>query len=182
MPIPDYQTIMLPLLKIVAENNYLDMNKAVELIANEFELAEKERQELLPSQKQSIIYNRVGWARTYLKKAGLLFLPQRVFIEIADLGKKVLAENPKVIDKQFLRQFPEFLYFLKTSHQESETINTSNIEINQGTPEEVLEEAYSQLKNQVLVEIIEKIKSCSPLFFQNLIVDHYFKNGLWGIS
>ncbi len=103
MSIPDYQTVMLPLLKLVAKYGQIKMSDVTQLIADEFRLTEEERRELLPSGKQPIIQNRVAWARTYLKKAGLLDSPQRGVIEISDRGKKVLSENPKTIDVIFLR-------------------------------------------------------------------------------
>jgi restriction system protein len=135
MSIPDYQTVMLPLLKLVAKYDQIKMSGVTQLIADEFRLTEDERRELLPSGKQPIIQNRVAWARTYLKKAGLLDSPQRGVIEISDRGKKVLSENPKTINIIFLRQFPEFLDFRNSSHQEDEA--SSIVNLSQGTPEEI---------------------------------------------
>jgi restriction system protein len=178
MSIPNYQTVMLPLLKLVAKYGQIKMSDVTQLIADEFRLTEEERRELLPSGKQPIIQNRVAWARTYLKKAGLLDSPQRGVIEISDRGKKVLSENPKMIDVIFLRQFPDFLDFRNSSHQEDEA--SSIVNLSQGTPEEILEESYSQLKSQLFAEMIEKIKSCSPRFFEILVVDTIVKMGYGG--
>lgn len=178
MAIPDYQSVMLPLLKLVANRGPINMGDAIQLVADEFGLTDAERRELLPSGKQAIIQNRVGWARTYLKKAGLLEYPQRGSAEITDRGRKVLAEDPKMIDVQYLRQFPEFVDFQSTAHQAAEV--SPVVDISHGTPEEILEGAYSQLKSQVLAEIIEKIKQCTPQFFENLVVDTIVKMGYGG--
>ncbi len=179
MPIPDYQAVMLPLLKLVAKNGPLSMSMAVPLVADDFGLTEAERRELLPSSsKETIIKNRVGWARTYLKKAGLLTVPQRGIFEITQRGKKVLADSPSLINKQYLRQFPEFLDFLNTSNKQIESNGV--IDSSRETPEEIFEAVYSQLKSQFLTEIIEKIKSCSPQFFENLVVDTIVKMGYGG--
>jgi len=178
MSIPDYQSVMLPLLKLVGRYGQIKMSDVTQLIADEFRLTEEERRELLPSGKQPIIQNRVAWARTYLKKAGLLDSPQRGVIVISDRGKKVLSENPKTIDVIFLRQFPEFLDFRNSSHQEDEA--SSIVNLSQGTPEEILEESYSQLKSQLLAEMIEKVKLCSPRFFESLVVDTIVKMGYGG--
>lgn len=178
MAIPDYQTVMLPLLKLVSKHGPMKMSDITQLVADEFHLTENERRELLQSGNQTIIQNRIAWARTYLKKAGLLESPQRGVIELTDRGKNVLSENPKVIDVEYLRQFPEFIDFKNSSHKQVET--SSIVDVSQGTPEEILGSAYSQLKSQVLAEIIEKIKSCTPQFFENLVVDTIVKMGYGG--
>lgn len=164
MPIPDYQAIMLPLLKLADKHDNLNMGVAETLIADEFNLTEAERRQFLPSGNQTIIKSRVGWAKTYLKKAGLLASPLRGIIEITTRGKEILASNPKVVNTSYLKQFPEFIEFINSSNKE--TIENLVIGSSQESPEEVLEDVYSQLKSQVLVEIIEKIKACTPKFFE----------------
>lgn len=178
MAIPGYQSVMLPLLKLVAKRGSTNMSDASQLVADEFGLNDAERRELLPSGKQVIIQNRVGWARTYLKKAGLLASPQRGVMEITDRGKKVLSENPKTIGVQYLRQFPEFLDFHNSSNQE--TVSRPVVDLNHGTPEEILEEMHSQLKSQILMEMIERIKACTPQFFESLVVETIVKMGYGG--
>lgn len=178
MPIPDSQTVMLPLLKLVAKHGCLNRSNAAELLADEFKLTEAERREVIPSGNHTIIRSRAGWARTYLKKAGLLASPRRGIVEITARGRKVLAENPYIINIPYLRQFPEFLNFLNLSSQMNE--QSVDRDITKKTPEEIFEQAYSQLKSQVLAEMLEKIKSCTPHFFENLVVDVIVKMGYGG--
>jgi restriction system protein len=177
MPIPDYQAIMLPLLKLVAsQTNPIKLSAVTQRLTQEFKLSETETRELLPSGKQARMQNRVGWARTYLKKAGLLTSPERGVIQITEQGKSVLSDNIQMIDLQFLRQFPEFLNFHNSSQQDT----ISPISFIQETPEEILEGTYLQVKNQTIAEIIDKIKFCTPRFFENVVVDTIVKMGYGG--
>src|ERR1035441_2415284 len=111
MSIPDYQTLMLPLLKIAADGKEHTKREALNQLAAQFGLTEEERKELLPSGNQEVFDNRLGWARTYLKKAGLIQYIQRGHFQITNRGQSVLTQNPAVINVAFLRQFPEFLEF-----------------------------------------------------------------------
>jgi hypothetical protein len=113
MPIPDYQTLMLPLLKIASDGKFHTKRDAVNELAVQFGVSEEERKELLPSGNQAAFDNRVGWARTYLKKAKLISYVQRGQYQITERGQSVLAKNPPRIDVAYLRQFPEFLEFRK---------------------------------------------------------------------
>lgn len=180
MPIPDYQTVMLPLLKIAASRGRIKIKDARELIIKEFNLSEEEKAALLPSGKQPIIHNRIGWASTYLRKSGLLSLPQRGVIEITERGKKVLEENPSSINVKFLEQFPEFIEFRTISDDETTSESAKPVDENPGTPEELLELSHAELKNQVLSEIVEKLKTASPQFFESLVVDTVVKMGYGG--
>jgi len=180
MAIPDYQSVMLPLLKLVAKVGKVRLKDARVMIAEEFKLTEQEKAALLPSGKQPVIYNRVGWASTYLRKAGLLSLPQRGVMEITERGMKVLADNPPLINVKFLGQFPEFVEFRAVSDDEEGPKVTEVFDAANGTPEEVLEEAHVQLRNQVLADIVERLKSCTPQFFESLVVDTVVKMGYGG--
>jgi restriction system protein len=111
MSIPDYQSIMLPLLEHTSDGKEHSFPSLVDALAAQYKLGEPERRELLPSGSQFLFANRVGWARTYLKKAGLLSAPKRGMIQITDRGLHVLKENPKRVDNKVLRQFSEFLEF-----------------------------------------------------------------------
>lgn len=147
MSIPDYQSIMLPLLKLSADQQEHSLHEAIDTLALDFELSDEERQELLPSGKHPVFNNRVGWARTYLKKAGLLEYTKRGFCRITSRGLEVLKQNPKVIDARFLNQYSEFIDFrLKTSlgvNSEVVDIQVVNIPVNnQKTPREYLEDSY----------------------------------------
>jgi len=111
MAIPDYQSIMLPLLKFAGDGEEHSLREAIEALADEFSLTDEERKELLPSGRQATFNNRVGWARTYMKKAGLLESTKRGYFQITERGLDVLKQNPPEINNAFLRQFPEFVEF-----------------------------------------------------------------------
>lgn len=106
MAIPDYQTVMLPLLRFAEDKQEHSVRDAVDALADEFKLTTEERRELLPSGQQEIFTNRVGWARLYLNKAGLFETPKRGFLQITERGLQVLKENPKKINAAFLDRFP----------------------------------------------------------------------------
>ena len=171
---------MFPLLKLVAKHGKVKLKDARIMLSDEFKLTEQDRAALLPSGKQPTIYNRVGWASTYLRKAMLLTLPQRGIMEITDRGKKVLSDNPPLINVKFLEQFPEFVEFRTVSDEDDDPKIKDIVDTGNGTPEEVLEEAHAQIKNQVLADIVERLKSCSPQFFESLVVDTVVKIGYGG--
>jgi restriction system protein len=107
MAIPDYQARMLPLVQLAADGREHTLKEVLPALADRFKLTETERIELLPSGQQEVFRNRVSWANTYLKKAGLLHAPRRGYFAITDRGKSVLAQNPSSIDRKFLEQFSE---------------------------------------------------------------------------
>src|SRR6266849_3299527 len=113
MPIPDFQTLMLPVLKSAVDGE-ANIGEVTASLAADFKLTEEEREQRLPSGRQTTIVNRTGWAKTYLTKAGLLEATRRSYFRITERGKQVLAENPTRIDIQFLSKFPEFEEFRKT--------------------------------------------------------------------
>ena len=112
--IPDYQSCMLPLLEFACDNREHSLRDAIKHVSDVFSLSDFERKELFPSGKQVIIDNRVGWARTYLKKAGLVVTPRRGYFKITQRGLDALKEKPRKIDNKYLKQFPEFVVFTKT--------------------------------------------------------------------
>ncbi len=170
MPIPDYQTIMLPLLKVAADGKEHHAREAVNVLANQFGLTEEELKEMLPSGVDAVFRNRVGWAQTYLKKAGLIQYPKRGFIQITDRGKSVIAQKPPKIDVKFLRQFPEFVEFQrpKKSSGDEPAIETSGE--SDETPEELLASGYLKLRKQLENDLLARVKACPPEFFERLVV------------
>lgn len=178
MPIPDYQSLMLPVLKLLIGKEALASPAIIDSISNQFNLSQPERNELLPSGKQKIINNRIGWAKTYLKKANLVIYPQRGFVQLTDEGMSVLQNNPEKIDVDFLRQFPEFLDFRDSSSDIPK--RTGFIDIAEATPEEQLYVTHAELKTQLLADLINNIKTCSPQFFEQLVVDVIVTMGYGG--
>ena len=179
--ISDYQTLMLPLLKMVSDAKEYKFGDVVELLAHKFNLTEEETKELLPSAQAFLFSNRVGWARTYLKKAGLLEAPKRGIINISDRGKKVLKENPSEINVNYLKRFPEFVEFQSPKkEEESESLNIKTLDTKQQTPEELLEIGYHNIRKSVEEEILSKLKNISPAFFEKIVVALLVKMGYGG--
>ena len=170
MSIPDYQTIMLPLLKLAADQQEHSFSQAIQTLAAQFHLSEEERKELLPSGRQPAFNNRVGWARTYMKKAGLLKAPRRGYFQITQRGLDVLRQNPSEISAAFLKQFPEFVEFQAPKTKEPAK-STVLAEDETKTPEELLESAYQRLREGLAQDMLQAVKDCSPGFFEQLVVD-----------
>jgi restriction system protein len=162
MAIPDYQTLMLPLLKVAADGKVHAKRDALHELAQRFELTEEERKELLPSGNQAVFDNRIGWARTYLKKAGLIEYPQRGHFQITDRGKSVLAQNPPAINVAFLRQFPEFLEFHVPQTTTADAEPPESSESLSQTPEELVASGYLKFRKQLESELLGRVKSAPP--------------------
>lgn len=182
MGIPDYQSVMLPLLKYAGDGNEHRIRDAVEQLAKEFGLSEEERKELLPSGQQAIFKNRVGWASTYLKKAGLLDSGKKGYFSITQRGLDILEKNPPSIDVNFLKRYGEFNEFYNKDKKpiiDNPDSNSIGF-IEKLDPEESLETVYQKLHNELVSEILSTIKKCSPLFFESLVVDVLTKMGYGG--
>ncbi len=178
--IPDYESIMLPLLKFVSDKQEHSFREAVDFISSHFNLTENQKKELLPSGQQYIINNRVGWARTYLKKAGLLESPKRSYFKITERGLKVLESNPNAINGEFLKQFPEFVEFKKFRRESEDEQEYEESEPDSQTPQESLEYAYQRIREDMAQEILGLVKQCSPKFFEKLVVELLLKMGYGG--
>jgi len=179
--IPDYQTVMLPILKITADDKEHSFREVVEILAHEYNLSDDERKELLPSGTQAIFDNRVGWAKTYLKKAGLISYPKRAFIKLTERGKNILDEKPNRIDAKYLKRFEEFNEFQNLTNQDSNvTEHNEIVEYTDKTPEEVIESAYQNMKKTLADELLEKIRNVEPAFFERLVVELLVKMGYGG--
>jgi len=183
MPIPDYQTLMLPVLKISEDGNTHKFRDAIESLADQFSLTDEERRELLPSGSQAVFDNRVGWARSYLKQAGLLDSPKRGFFQITQRGKELLDSGIVRIDNSVLEQFEEFQDFKnrKKKKDDSDTTDSteSSLESDQ-TPEDQIASAYRTIKAGIQKEILENIMSSSPAFFERLVIDLVVRMGYGG--
>jgi restriction system protein len=179
MTIPDFQTIMLPLLQLASDGNEHSIHEAVERLAGHFELSEDERSRLLPSGQQPIFYNRVGWARTHLKKAGLVEDPRRGYFRITPRGRGVLQRSPERIDMTYLRQFPEYVEFKESSRKVAET-SPADEDLDELTPEEALEEAYQRIRADLADEVLNAVVRSSPGFFEKMVVDLVVRMGYGG--
>ncbi len=179
MAIPDYQTVMLPLLCFASDGQEHSLRDAIDSLAAEFKLTEDERKELLPSGQQEVFNNRVGWARTYMKKAGVIETTRRGHFQITKRGKEVLATKPNRIDVRFLEQFEEFQQFRALRHTPStETVPETEEMIT--TPEESLESAYKRLRDNLATDLLQQLKSISPGLFEKIVVELLVKMGYGG--
>ncbi|HKL07850.1 MAG TPA: restriction endonuclease [Bacteroidales bacterium] len=181
--IPDYQTIMLPLLKLTSDKKVHKFREVIETLSEYFKLTEEEKKELLPSGNQALFDNRVGWARFYLTKAGLLKSEKRGTHQITEAGLKFLQKNPDQLTTKDLDNFPAFVEF-KNSIDRKKTPDKKEkldeIEESTETPEEALEYAYLKLKNDLSRELLDTLKNCSPAFFEKIVVDVLTKIGYGG--
>ena len=170
--IPDFQNIMLPLLEITGDKKEHTIQEVRDSLAKYFSLSEEERAKILSKSKQKIFDNRVGWARTYLKKAGLLkYCGVGSFI-ITEQGLKVLQEKPSKINVKYLKRFPELLEFIKPSKKEKK-IKDKGIELllEEKTPEDLLEIGYEKYQGKLFSDLLERIKQCSPEYFEKLVIE-----------
>lgn len=180
MPIPDFQTLMLPVLRFAAHRGEHTLKQAVEYLADEFALTSEERAQLLPSGRQPTFYNRVGWARAYLKQAGLLESTRHNHLTISERGKEVLASAPDRIDMGFLERFPEYLAFRsRTRPSKGEDLETQGFP-DHLTPEESLDSAYRRAREELAGELLDHIRRSSPVFFERLVVELLAKMGYGG--
>jgi len=178
MTIPDYQSCMLPLLKFYSDKQEHTFREAIEALAKEFRLTDVERREMLPSGQQAVFDNRIGWARTYMKKAGLVEAPKRGVNVITSRGLNVLKQKPSRIDVNFLEQFQEFKDFRALRHPKEDA--GTGPEANDKTPEESLEIAYQRLRDDVASDLLQRLKTCTPTFFERLVVEVVVKMGYGG--
>jgi len=179
MAIPDYQSIMLPLLKLASDGKEHSIHETVDALADEFKLTNEERKELLPSGQQEIFFNRVGWARTYLKKAGLLEATRRGFFKVSERGVNILEKKPVKIDNKLLLQFEEFKKF-RTRKKKLKVVGNIDLTEVEQTPEEAFESAYENLKVELSNEILNQLKNCPPSLFEKIVVEVLVKMGYGG--
>ncbi len=172
--IPTYEEIMLPLLKHLADEKEHGLSETHDSLAAQFGLTDEALRTLLPSGRQPVFRNRVGWATTYLKKAGLLTAPRRAHFRITKKGLELLKESPSEITAKFLTRYDDFVEF-KSVRKEKEIGSAARTELVENrtdqTPEESLEYAYQKLHSELSKEVLDIVKECSPAFFEILVID-----------
>jgi restriction system protein len=194
MPIPDFETIMRPLLVHLSDRREYGTDDTFHALASHFRLTEHEKRQMQPGGRQGLFKNRVAWAKFYLKKAGVVATPRRGIYRITDRGENLLRLCPEQIDVETLHQFPEFMEFLQSSRR-PETQSTlhdeaplnplppaSRAESLQAhlTPEEQIATGFSQINAHLAAELLERIKQGSPEFFENLVVELLLALGYGG--
>lgn len=184
MPIPDFQTIMLPMLQAASDGKEYQIREIRQRLADTFALTEDEHGRLLPSGRQTVFSNRVAWSKVYLTQAGLLLSPKRGCLKISDRGRAVLREKPDRIDMRFLERFPEYVEFRassKKNHTDDQPTPPGGDQNElQETPEESLEAAYQKLREALASELLARVKSASPQFFEGLVVELLLAMGYGG--
>lgn len=180
MPVPDYESLMLPFLKLTSDGAEHNLAEANEKIARDFNLSKAEVEELLPSGRQRVLYSRIHWARTYLKNALLIESTGRGTFRITKRGKDVLAHNPTRIDDKFLSQFPEWQDFQKKSPKPESKIGIEEKQIMIQTPDELIESGYQRHREALASELLQRVKNSSSEFFEQLVVDLLVAMGYGG--
>lgn len=176
MAVPKYDELMKPLLIAVSDGETYKMKNVTALLAEQLNLSSDDLAEMLPSGRQTVFKNRVGWAKTYLKKAGLLDSPARATIVITNAGKQVVADNPEKIDSKYLEQFPSFVDFasapepLDDSNPASEVPKPSDL-----TPDDQLEDAYKEINDSLASDLLSEVLKIPPYTFEKFVVDLLLK-------
>lgn len=168
--IPDFQTLMLPVLKEAARGE-VRVGATVERLADAFALTPNQRADLLPSKRQTTFANRIHWAKSYLGKAGLIESTKRGHFKITDQGRVVLARDPKRIDINYLKQFPPFLAFRKAAG-ETDASGSSSTQLEESalTPDEQMRQARDRIEVDLAQDILTKIIAAPPEFFEIVVV------------
>jgi restriction system protein len=180
MSIPKYHEIMLPMLKLLLDGNTREMKEVVTEMAKHFDISDDERKELSPSGLQRVFDNRVGWAKTYLKKAVLVESPNRGVVIITNRGKEVLSEDIIAITPKYLKRFDEFKEFQTASKKQEEKETTKDDDNSDETPEERLDSAYTDLRAQLVDEIRGQLKEIDPFYFEQVVIDLLINMGYGG--
>ncbi|WP_372590992.1 restriction endonuclease [Guyparkeria sp.] len=185
MAIPDFQTLNRPLLEYAAGADERRLRDAHDALADAFDLSEEEREQMLPSGRAKLFYNRVAWAATHLKKAGLLEAKRRGVFAITDAGREAIKSGPARITNRYLERYQGFLDFRyqrnngSAGNAEESTSSSSSYDDEQ-TPEEVLEIAWKTIRGNLEIDLLDQIKQVTPDFFERLVVDVLVAMGYGG--
>jgi restriction system protein len=183
MPIPDYQSLMLPVF-VASSKGEVRISAVVDELADQLKLTPEERSELLPSGKQTIFSNRVHWAKSYLSKAGLVELTRRAYFKVSPRGEDVLKSTPGHIDNRFLAQFEEFRSFSKRGYGATDDEESPAAvlipEDHKQTPDETMRTAHRQIESTLAQDLLERVRSAPPEFFERLIVNLLLSMGYDG--
>lgn len=184
MAVPKYDWWYLPLLQLLSDGQTRRMSDVYDVLAGQAGLSDADRAEMLPSGTDHTYRNRIGWARTFLKKAGLVASPKWGYVQITDRGRTALRECSTGIDDRWLMRFPEFAEWMRPSKSSSENVvaTSGNSTANgaEETPRETLERMYSQMNRDLADELLERVKSISPAYFEKIVVDVMLAMGYGG--
>jgi restriction system protein len=182
--VPDFQTLMLPVLRLFANGQERGLRDAVDPIAREFRLTHDDITAVLPTKRQTRLRNRIGWAHNYLKQSGLLESPRRGVYRITERGQSVLKSGVNKIDINFLSQYPEFLEFRSRSGisegDPNQSVVTSTPAQTDLTPDELVRAGYERLHDSLRAQLLERVKQASPEFFESLVIELLVAMGYGG--
>lgn len=177
--IPDYQALMRPVLECAASGE-VRISDVVDRLADNFQLTDEERNELLPSGKQTRFSNRVHWAKSFLEQAGLVKATRRAHFVITDRGKEALKDN-KEINASYLEKYPEFQRFRSRTMEDDalEWLQSREVE-DTATPDEVLRAAHKKINAALSAELLDRVRAAPPNFFEHLIIELLLAMGYGG--
>ncbi len=179
--IPDFQSLMLPMLKFIGDKQEHSKKQVVEVLANEMKLADEEKRQMLPSRNQPVFYNRVTWAIAHFKAAKLIDNTKRGYIKITSSGEDILKNTPPIINLKFLKQLPAYIETMNSWKNKNPTAEISkNEDIETKTPEEQIELGYISIRKNLEQEILSKLKLVHPAFFERIVIELLVKMGYGG--
>ena len=177
MPIPDFQSIMRPLLAHLVDGRTRSNRETLDALSRHFSLSNEELAELLPSGQQSVFSNRIAWAKAHLKNAGLIESPSRGQYQISARGLETLQHNQQPINLKYLKQFEDYSYGRAGNiKNDDEQVKASEAL----TPSEQIETGYQRIREELEDELLTKIKEASPAFFERLVVELLVTMGYGG--
>ncbi|MFP4313010.1 MAG: restriction endonuclease [Alphaproteobacteria bacterium] len=180
MTVPDFQTLMRPLLECASDGKEVRTSDCIEIIADNLKLSQEDRDEMLPSGKQPLLMNRIHWARTYLGKAKVITSTRRGHFVITDRGRELLENGPERITIQSLENFSEFQNWRNASVNKKDITPKVTHDDNQYTPEEIIEHAYSNIDQQLKADILENLYNLTPTMFEQVLIDVLITMGYGG--
>ena len=185
MAIPDFQMVMLPLIEALADGQERTMRELTEQLASQYGLTDQERIELLPSGQQTLFSNRVAWAKTHLKSAGLLTNPTRGRVHISPLGRQVLTEKPSALSVRYLKRFAPYREFVGKAETKTEEVETSltAIAMEQArTPQELIDVSFQSLASATAADLLSRLKASTPRAFEKIVVQLLLVMGYGGVA
>jgi restriction system protein len=180
MGIPDYQTLMRPVLEVLADRQERSASAIRAALAEKLGLSDEDLRELVPSGQKPLFHDRTSWAMSYLKQAGLLERPKRGIYRLSDRGVEVLQKYPDRVDNEVLNQFAEFRAFLNRSSGTPKKPSADAPPTGPETPEEDLESAFARVRSAMEAELLQNVKAASPVFFERLVVELLVAMGYGG--
>jgi restriction system protein len=183
MAVPDFQTMMLPFLRFLGDEQEHGYSELASRLAEHYALSDTDRNDLVPSGRQSRLINRVHWISTYFKKALLIEPASRGKFKITERGSALLRQNPDRIDMKLLEVYPEYVEFRNQKNKRASDESSAAVAeepTDAKTPDEILDDSYNSIRANLVSEVLEKVKTCSPNFFERLVVELLVKMGYGG--